>query len=649
MISEEELVDHSKGKARRGQGAATRQKMEPIEVQHGVVGPHTQSKNKGKQKAQDLEDMIRFDGEDAELSELSARDKKNAERRAARHRRALEHPEEAQQQRMDSGQERGPMVAAVWAKEYARVAKRERAIQDAIKGDHADPSSHLKAIVSAYCDAEGHTPIPATAPAWDCISPRTCHLLLAITKEPTTWDPQPFVENGTLVLSKRGDKPTQGACVNYVRKIPTPTPIQDLTTYLCSFPADAGNTTLQLLMQGETPTRIRSTFGKAMESFGLNEAVGTFMDAVIDHPCTAGLLHTHAANPKSSVFYAGITGTVAPADRCFDDVEAGSHVRIVNYLSIEQDWVCETYHLVDIDTPFDNPLHVRTSPTVSHLERIVRACGGAMAMNSAHGGLQPLLLPSSQHLELLNHIRSIQPQDPYPLGEERDHVLAKQICKLLDAEVDFFGPLHHVQIMPAALRQVKGKVADVVRRLKGRVVLVELTKDIPEEGILGCCGGYWDATVGLGPKEDRHLRRILHPEIPAVGNLSVEIVARYMGPFLDFWRITLSHLLYWLHVLFLSRLLGVLCPLVTVTQSSPVTATLRSHDLMECWNFLSEEEADQFMNGNTLDLLYHFPTHTSNQRFCKGQFNTILGLISLVRTGREPNHISLHVARGDPG
>ncbi|KAJ7730842.1 hypothetical protein DFH07DRAFT_158132 [Mycena maculata] len=62
------------------------------------------------------------------------REKKNAAKRAERHRWALEYPEEAVRQRQESGRDRSPVVATVWSELITQLTGRELAVQTAIAG-----------------------------------------------------------------------------------------------------------------------------------------------------------------------------------------------------------------------------------------------------------------------------------------------------------------------------------------------------------------------------------------------------------------------------------------------------------------------------------------------------------------------------------
>jgi hypothetical protein len=189
------------------------------------------------------------------------------------------------------------------------------------------------------------------------------------------------------------------------------------------------------------------------------------------------------------------------------------------------------------------------------------------------------------------HIRLTEDLLPldFSLGQEHSEDLEKQIESLIDDEVRLLAPCHTTQMAPAAMQALKAKVVSVLRLKCSQVVHLNITKDIPLKGMLRTCGGYWDAIVRPGPKEDQHLRRLVEDNIPEADNLSIEVITQYIGPSINFWRCSLVHLLYLIHVLLLARLLEAVRPLLLVTQSNLVCATICSADIISCTNGLSPD------------------------------------------------------------
>ncbi|KAJ6595698.1 hypothetical protein DFH09DRAFT_1410440 [Mycena vulgaris] len=611
--------------------------------------------DKVETKAADVEDVVpKNDNGKAKAADPSdaqtRRDEKNAAQQAARRREAAENPQLAILQRKESGWAHSPLVAEFWITCFVILMKRELAVQNAV-ATHTDDLQAVQAAVAAHCSAESHSPISSTAPVWAAFPPRIVAFLAAAARNPTTLVIDSWIADGTLVLSDPDDDPPTSACANYVRRIKVGKKVIGcLTKYLSAYPADAANAVLQILLLGGTLDDVQAEFSEAMAEFGLDGAVQSFVAAIERHKVVAALAATRRAGKSTTLPYVGITHAVAPGKRGWDDLDAGANVRIVNFLEANGGLEWETYHLPELDTPISSPMDVRTNPDISHKERIMRAVFGAVAMNSAHGGVQPIFIPSEALAQLQQRVLSMTPVHPFPLGQDRDPQLEARIQSCIDDEVRLLGPMHPIKIVDEALDAVKTNIASVLRLSKGRVLTLHVAKDITFEGMSGKCVGYWDGHVGPGPQTDRYFRRMLHPQIPAADNLPVDVIARYIGPYVDFWRVIFWHWLYWLHVLLLARLLTIIRPLVITSQSNPVAAMIHSGDLATCWSFLPEEVLEQFLAGNSpVGLEKFFPADVRYRRYLGGEFNALLGSITVVRSGRHPSNLSLYVAGGDYG
>ncbi|KAJ6461644.1 hypothetical protein DFH09DRAFT_582253 [Mycena vulgaris] len=579
------------------------------------------------------------------------REIKNSERCAARRQAAVDDPEIAIEQRKECGRGRSPMVVKVWTAIYRHEAARELAVQTALSG-HASDLELVQAAVAAYTAAENQSPIPMDAPVWREFPPSTLALLAAAAANPTTWDIEPFLANGTVVVSDPSDPPPISALAVYLRRIAVKKKaIASLLVYLNSHPADASNTVLKLVLQGHPPESIQSAFRAEMVEYGLEGAVDEFIAAVQLDPATNILLGTRKAARTTSFAYAGITYAVACGRRGWDDLEGNADVRIVNFLQANDEKLeFVTYHLREIDTPITSALDVRTNGSISHKERIVRAVLGATAMNSAHGGVQPFLLPSQHFVQLRHQLLALHHTiDPFPLGQERDLPLEARIRMLLDDEAQVFRRLHNVNIPAPVLETTKHYAADVIRLKHGKRVKVEITKDIPTEAFHGKCGAYWQGTVGQGPREHRYLRHLLEPQIPLDDDLDVDTLAQHMGPTFNFWRLILLHWWYLLHILFTSRICHFLRPLLIVTQSNPVAAMMRSGDLVSVWASLSDEDKQLIMAGTTpIGIENRFP-ETRYREFRKGEFTAAIGTITIINTSPDPASLSFQIAHGHYG
>ncbi|KAJ7788454.1 hypothetical protein B0H14DRAFT_2628277 [Mycena olivaceomarginata] len=467
----------------------------------------------------------------------------NTQRRAAR-RQAAYDPDKAHEQRVESGLKHSPIVAEYLVEAFRHAAEVEDALQNVpnVEGDLASSNPWS----------------PNSARVWAQIPPQGCSVpCFTLRAPPTSLNLAPFIADGTLVLSSCDDAPPASAYHYYIRVVETAERTKAaLMSYLLAYPANAANTVLQLLLQGEDITSVHTQFRQSMELHGLESAVDVFIDSIRSNAHVSRLAATRLQTPTTGLPYVGITDTVPCAKRAADDIAQGAP------------------------------------------ERILRALLGCSTLNSAPGGATPIFEPTAEMIAIQDRLTASLPPFNFPLSEERDEALERRITTLIDDEVQLLGPCHPTKMAPAAIQSVKTQVA-IGPSAEAR------SSGPPQHGEGHYAGGdvgkagYWDAAVGPGPQEDRHLRRLLDNAIPPSGNLSEDIIARWIGPFIDFWRCTLSHLLYLLHVLLLAHLLSDLRPLLIFAQSNPVSAALRSGDLVVIGNSLPDGLRRQFFEDAT--------------------------------------------------
>ncbi|KAJ7788452.1 hypothetical protein B0H14DRAFT_3504229 [Mycena olivaceomarginata] len=544
------------------------------------------------------------------------REAHNTQRRATRHQAAYD-PDKAHEQRVESGLKHSPIV--------------EDALQNVlnVEGDLA----FVQSVVAKFCEVNHHSPIPPSAEVWAQIPPQAARFLASLARAPTSLNLSPFIADGTLVLSSSDDAPPVSAYHYYIRVVETAERTKAaLMSYLLAYPANAANTVLQLLLQGEDITLVHTQFRQSMELHGLESAVDVFIDSIRSNAHVSRLAATCLQMPSTYLPYVGLTNSVPCAQRAADDISQNLPVVFVNFLNANPTLAYTVYRIPSLDTPTQTPSDLRTNPVIGHKERILRALLGCSTLNSAPGGGTPIFEPTAKMIAIQDRLTASLPPFDFPLGEERDEALQQRIKHLIDNE------------------SVKLQVASVLRLKRGRLVRLNMAKDIPLEGILGKAG-YWDAGVGPGPQEDRHLRCLLDDAIPPNGDLSEDVIARWIGPLLNFWRCTLSHLLYLLHLLLLARFLAELRPLLIFAQSNPVSAALRSGDLALSTNSLPEEVRRQFFEDckSSPELLGAFPSDVRYRRTRGSAFNQQLGRITLIPIGVDPALLALLVSMPDCG
>ncbi|KAJ7784295.1 hypothetical protein B0H16DRAFT_1709019 [Mycena metata] len=508
----------------------------------------------------------------SETEAEAARNQKNASRRQKRFEEAAKYPERAIARRQKSGRQHAQLVLEYWTARTLELAEREVATQEAAAREHASDLAVVQDVVHAFTHHHNHEPIPPEAAVcqWNIHhqSPETCL---------------------STVLS-----------ANYFRRIATPaqTGIDVHSQYLCAFPADAPFTVLQLVLLGADLSTVGPLFQAAMTEYGLEGAVAEFLTRIVEDVRIQRLRGTRNTDSKTVSLYCGITHAVSCGSRGWDDLEGNSQVRV-------------------LDTPIESSLELRTLPTISQVERILRAILGSSAMNSAEGRVLPILQPPQHLLDLQAKFHSLLPADSNPLGRQRDLSLETRIRHLLDDELNFLTPLQLTAIDPQAFETLKAVAADVIRLNSGFVIKVEMTKDIPHEVFFGVCKGYWAETIGQGPREHRNMLRLLHPEIPADGDM----------PFAQ-----------------LAHFFSVCRPLLIASQLNLITAMIRSGDLESVWDGQTPQDVAAVMSGSTpQDLETRLPPDKQCPEFRRAKFTDATGSFEIVRTSANPAHVSIHI------
>ncbi|KAJ7293218.1 hypothetical protein C8J57DRAFT_1490668 [Mycena rebaudengoi] len=594
-------------------------------------------KNKGKQKAQ-VEDEEGIEDDKLKIKVLQREFQKSA-RRAARRQAAIDNPNVSAEQRRLIGLSRSDMVADVWVHEFLLWCELGTRLQQSFEGSTSNRDLVQK-LVTSYADFHNHTPIPSTV--WHSFSNEHFDLLADVARNSLYWDPSSFLQRGIVIKSDPDDPPLNDVVENYFRHI-QPSVESPFEPYLLDFPADAPFTMMQTLLREGDVQHMSSSWRSQMVEIRLEGAVDKLIIEVANNLSAKRLRGERRPGLSSSVLYNGITQDVAPAARVENDIGMGSNVRVINFLDANKHKLqIDTYHIVGLDTPISDPMDVASNEVISWKERIIKAVCGIGSICSSHGGVQAINRPTLEQISLRDAALPASERHLFPLGTYEDMQLSEQVKALMDDEIRVLSPYDFPKIAPAAINAVKAKVVQPLRTLGGKVVKMEVTKDIPLQAFTARCGGYWDSTVGRGPEEDRHLRHFFHPELPESGDLPATLIARYIGSFADFWRLTLLHLLLFLiQLIFMSRLLERLSPILIVTQSNPVAAIFRSGLLVDGWTHLSSDDERAVDSCQTpLGLPGSLPS-VRYPRFSGGEFNAVLGTIRIIRTGREPHHLSL--------
>ncbi|KAJ7716716.1 hypothetical protein B0H16DRAFT_1476558 [Mycena metata] len=251
------------------------------------------------------------------------------------------------------------------------------------------------------------------------------------------------------------------------------------------------------------PDQIIAVSPISAESSPIMKRCANFLNGPAAAAATLFQLHLHGADMnivgqsfrEAMLDYrleaARITWTVAPWEHVIEDVCNETHALVVNFLAANNNGLdISIFRIPSLETPMQNELEGRTNPTISNIEQIL-CVFGCTAMNSSDGGIRPLYGPMDDDLHIKTVALSLLPElYEFLLGQERAPEVESSIRSLLDEELVLAALFEGVPISPVTFDCVKAKGADSVRLLVGRLVKLEVTKDIPLKGITGGCGGY---------------------------------------------------------------------------------------------------------------------------------------------------------------
>ncbi|KAJ7157229.1 hypothetical protein C8R46DRAFT_1225835 [Mycena filopes] len=574
---------------------------------------------------------------------------KNAQRREARREAAMADPEAAVRQRIEAGRARAGVVGDLWKEQVAQRLRNELALYQVLDSSHHGGLSKLKAAVAARLLQTNQLPISDSSPVWERFEPRMIELLLDLAQDPATVL-DPYIVDGTIRLSQPGDSRPISCCQSYIRQFTSASGPSVFETAMHEYPATIPIFLVQLALHGSKLEPVLRRLSTAMEEFGLEDAVDELKNDIENNRDLEAIAPKKRTTGPTKALYAGITWTVAPWERVEKDITNGSAVLLVNFLKANLDLLShKTFHLPSLDIPMRSKYESQTNEEISDVERIIRAVLGERAMNSAEGGNRPIYGPTPALALLRSTAFALLPSvNDHPLGQDHNPILENKIRSLIDEENNIFTKAGFSPISSRGLEGVKDTGA-CLRMLKGRVVKMEVAKDITQEVHTGVTGNYWDKDAGQGPREHHHLLRLFHPISTECG-VTHDEVAEYSGPLIDLWRVVLNRSHYSLHALFLTRLITAIQPLLIVSQSRDVAATLRHGILPVIAKRFPEAELAAKISGNEAHVLFEeLSADRPPNEVIPGQFLHSLGTLSIIQTGSDPASQSILIPRGHSG
>nr|GAT44790.1 cysteine proteinase [Mycena chlorophos] len=548
-------------------------------------------------------------------AEYFERAEDNYQRRLARWAEAIGDPTKYAETVREAGREKAPAVFAELWDELSALLFEETMHQASVRKTlQLDTTAldKLKSIVTSWLGATCQEHIPDASPTWEELPPDVLELCLALASDPSQVDLAQFKASGTLAQSFSTTAPPHDACAYYLRFVfGTREELQQaLLQYLDAYPTDAPWTVLQLVMLG-------------ME-----------LDDIEAHMRTGFIRH-------------GLDGVT---DQLFATLRASLHLPSLHgprRAAKCMVYPVETYRVLGLQTPFNgSSLDMRTDARFSEKERILISILGHFRLNSAAGGILPTFKADDATLQLIRAAQSIvhaqyllatqsAPSTPLPADT------IASLVRLLDDQRTIAGQLSLPPISDKAYQNIHRFLVDELRSVSHQVLRLDIGKDIPREAHQGVTDGYWDAVTGDGPRQDRHLRRILNPS---------QTANTHFPPRTNFWPMSLKLPMHSLHAMLLSRVLRCLKPLVLFTHSAIVSSALRDgHVTAADHTFAAKgHHADKaLLDGITAEEFLGDvpeddpPTH---QHFIRH-----IGTMEVVQNSSDPTNLSIHVPSGHPG
>ncbi|KAJ7690737.1 hypothetical protein B0H17DRAFT_1134246 [Mycena rosella] len=164
---------------------------------------------------------------------------------------------------------------------------------------------------------------------------------------------------------------------------------------------------------------------------------------------------------------------------------------------------------------------------------------------------------------------------------------------------------------------------------------LHIMRAITEEDFQGRIGGIWSLSAGMTLQTYQHIQHLINTGIPLVGDLPLELIANFLGSSLDFWCLQLEHTSFWLHCIWLSRILIHYRPVLLSIWSQTVHTIFRRGALELVWENIPEEEWSLFISGTTSDaLIDHLPPPSSEHWSpLNDEYLASIGTLNIVQSG----------------
>ncbi|TDL13587.1 hypothetical protein BD410DRAFT_873723, partial [Rickenella mellea] len=497
-------------------------------------------------------------------------------------------------------------IAAVLSNIFWAYAARFETIRKDVDAS-TDSTMVVKSVVENSREYDQVAPISDDSAVWAHLQPAV-DLLADCTMNPFKFDLEHWVNKGVLV--EADDAINNCVAEFYLRIItfPNKTALCDaILKYIATFPADLSVAILWLAILGHPPENIKSAVRSSLASRGYalaaDELVGLLSQDNLE-TLNLGIKH----NSPVYLPYAGFTIAGSPKAR-LDADQLDNWRRFPNFLSTMDsgNLSITTYQFSALNYPAPNPLCYRTDPIIGQIEATCIDALCTATLNSRRGGIPDSeYLPPAEIVAVVSKMLECYAQISLENCTIPDSHFTLSLRGLHDDKSDAItrNIPEYKPISAKAFENIKRMSADIVRKVDGAVLTVDLGKDIPFKESSGQSGGIYDEDIGEG------LRRLVSKG------------------YID-WS-----------AFYLSRYLCILQPLIIVAFSNPVNNMLRGQSLAIVW--------DKCAHKATKSAFQRGQSPVSLEDLCDG-FSDVLGTLARICYGPEPWQQCLTIASRDPG
>jgi hypothetical protein len=295
---------------------------------------------------------------------------------------------------------------------------------------------------------------------------------------------------------------------------------------------------------------------------------------------------------------------------------------------------------------------IKLDPVASLREYGLVGLFRAVAMNSATGGWSRRFAAPHWALQLRDVLLS-RPVVRFT-GPEQPHFTNKLNLIFRD-ETEF---LRRRGYLPAPTHIITNTMATAAAAIRSHsptwTPFLRWMKAIPAEELALRIGSMWSADAGRALIEHRNILSQMYPfQTLPDGSVDGSGVPLWLGPSLDFWRWLLEHILFWLHLLWMGRLLFFTRPLIISGWGTTMFYIIQRNLLSHVWNYIPDNARTLLLSGQTPDnILDLLPTASHEKWYPEadgGEFLDAVGTLLIVSCGLDDRVLSLYVPQLHPG